>query len=108
VNATNPLRTEVGHEVVKCKGLCRLEEGRGSKGNPVGEPVEELASPQRPSRVLPLFDLAQVAAAEEVNVRNVLPLLDWADMSRASLVKDVCLQVRSLTPSFHAQRPTFR
>jgi hypothetical protein len=43
--------------------------------------------------VLRLFDLAQIATANEVTVRNVLPLLDWADMSRAALVKDVCLQV---------------
>jgi hypothetical protein len=45
-------------------------------------------------RVLRLFDMAQIAAADLVSVRNVLHLLIWADMSRAHLVKDVCLQVR--------------
>lgn len=47
-----------------------------------------------PSRVLPLFDLAQIAAADLITLRNVLPLLSWADMARANLVKAVCLQVR--------------
>ena len=66
---------------------CRhdeLDRGQGG-GTPRGA---------QQGRVLRLFDLAQLAAAELVNVRNVLPLLDWADMSRARLVKDVCLQVR--------------
>jgi hypothetical protein len=54
---------------------------------------EATAAPQ--GRVLRLFDMAQIKSAEMVTIRNVLPLLDWADMSRANLVKDVCLQVRS-------------
>ena len=56
-------------------------------------PAPQPAVPQ--GRVLRLFDLCQIASAELVTIRNVLPLLDWADMSRANLVKDVCLQVSS-------------
>lgn len=77
------------HKTVTTALRCRLDvHDQGSAGG--------FEAPR--GRVLRLFDLAQVAVAELVNVRNVLPLLDWADMSRARLVKDVCLQVRCSSP----------
>ena len=59
----------------------------------VPDPAASLPAPPPQGRVLRLFDLAQITSADLVTIRNVLPLLDWADMSRANLVKDVCLQV---------------
>ena len=42
-----------------------------------------------------LFDMAQIAAARIVDMRNVLPLLQFAHFAQASLLQDICTQVRS-------------
>lgn len=58
------------------------------------------AAPARPApptrgRVMRLFDMAQIAAARIVDMRNVLPLLQFAHFAQASLLQDICTQVRS-------------
>ena len=57
---------------------------------------EEPAAAPRPlptSRVMRLFDITQIAAARVVDVRNVLPLLQFAHLTRAHLLQDICMQV---------------
>lgn len=72
--------------------FCRLEEDDwAAPSQPCPQPQQHQA---QQGRVLRLFDLAQISAASLITLRNVLLLLDWADMARANLVKDICLQVR--------------
>jgi hypothetical protein len=49
-------------------------------------------------RVMRLFDMAQIAMAKIVDLRNVLPLLQFAQLTRADLLQDICMQVCLLTP----------
>jgi hypothetical protein len=62
--------------------VCRMEE----------EPAAVPVVPR--SRVMRLFDMTQIAAARIVDARNALPLLQFAHLSRAHLLQDICLQVR--------------
>lgn len=60
---------------------------------------EEPAAAPQPlpkSRVMRLFDITQIAAARVVDVRNVLPLLQFAHLTRAHLLQDICMQVPAL------------
>lgn len=55
-------------------------------------------TPARPlpsgrGRVMRLFDMAQIAAARIVDMRNALPLLQFAHFSQAKLLQDICVQV---------------
>lgn len=62
---------------------------------------EEPTTTQRPlpkTRVMRLFDITQIAAARVVDIRNVLPLLQFAHLTRAHLLHDICMQVRPLPP----------
>lgn len=43
-----------------------------------------------------LFDITQIAAARVVDMRNVLPLLQFAHLTRAHLLQDICMQVPAL------------
>eukprot|EP00892_Ulva_mutabilis_P000327 jgi/Ulvmu1/10295/UM060_0097.1 len=60
--------------------------------------VRSSAPPLRPaatrrSRVMRLFDMAQIAAAHIVDMRNVLPVLHFAHFAQAHLLQDICTQV---------------
>jgi hypothetical protein len=78
-----------GHACTGPLVSCSWEEDEMFGQVPAAAPA-----PAPQGRVLRLFDMCQISAAQLVTIRNVLPLFDWADMSRANLVKDVCLQVR--------------
>jgi hypothetical protein len=59
---------------------------------------DERERPQR-GRVMRLFDMCQVAVSRVVDLRNALPVLEWADLTQAHLLKDYTVQVRiSLLP----------
>lgn len=45
-------------------------------------------------RVMRLFDMAQIAAAGIVDMRNALPLLQFAHFAQAKLLQNICIQVR--------------